>query len=209
MAQSPSDAAARQARCIAGVLCEALNPDSVLMLSEDGACLEAAWSEACAGKLARIDIREWDTSEAASHFQSIDRIDIAHCSGLARIVPTGSECVLVNALALHADFVVFSLAGFGAGATVTPARDIQIWRDIFAAHGYSAFDCLRPVMARELRGDVLLFANLEGQLRMSEALQATALDPKRSIPHRGRIGSRFRHYLARLSAPRKARRRAA
>lgn len=209
MAQSQTDAAARQASCISAVLCDALTPASVLLLGGDGNCLEAAWSEAGIDRLERPDLSEREAGDLASQFAGINRVDIAHCSSLAQGVPTGSVCVLVNALALRADFVVFSLSGLGAGAKLADLRDVQLWRDIFAAHGYAAFDCLRPAMAPKLRGDLLLFANLEGQLRMGEALRATALNPGRPVPHGGGLGARFKQYVARLAGPRKARRLAA
>lgn len=209
MAQSQTDAAARQASCISALLCNALTPASVLLLGADGGCLEAAWSDAGVGRLERLDLSDREAGDVASQFAGINRVDIAHCTGLVHGVPTGSACVLVNALALRADFVVFSLSGLGAGGTPADRRDVQLWRDIFAAHGYAAFDCLRPAMAPKLRGDLFLFANLEGQLRMGEALRATALNPGRPVAHGGGLGARFRHYIARLAKPRRARRLAA
>lgn len=209
MAQSQTDAAALQASCIPSVLCNALTPASVLLLGGDGNCLEAAWSDAGVDRLERIDLDEGTAGDVASNFQGVDRVDIAHCAGLARRVPHGSECVFVNALALRADFIVFSLSGLEAGASAADPRDVQLWRDIFAAHGYAAFDCLRPAMAPKLRADLLLFANQEGQLRMGDVLRATVINPKRPVPHRGGLGARLRHYFARLAGPRRAKRLAA
>ncbi|MEL6568380.1 MAG: hypothetical protein AAFQ22_08185 [Pseudomonadota bacterium] len=208
MAQShtglPAPRPLQQAREIASQLSDTLDARSVLVLGRDAKDIETAWSGTGSANVTTVSGDDVDDL-----FKGQGRADIIHCGGVAGHIPESSACVLVHALAMRTDYVVFSLACLGDADTKASPREVERWRNIFAAHGYDAFDCFRPKLKADLRGDVLLFANLEAQMGMDPDLRGTALNKSRRVPHRGRVGARIRHYFSGFAAPKKWRKRAA
>lgn len=80
------------------------------------------------------------------------RFDLAQSLEVAEHIPETSAVVFVENLARHADRVLFSAAPPGqGGVNHVNERPYGYWRDIFAEHGYSLFDCIRPAIAHDRR----------------------------------------------------------
>jgi SAM-dependent methyltransferase len=76
------------------------------------------------------------------------RFDLVQCLEVAEHLPAARGGGLVDDLTAHGDVVMFSAAPPGqGGAGHINEQPYDVWRDLFAARGYSAFDCIRPAMA--------------------------------------------------------------
>ncbi len=76
------------------------------------------------------------------------RFDIVQCLEVAEHLPPSRSVGLVDDLTAHSDIVLFSAAPPGqGGAGHINEQPYEFWRDLFAARGYAAFDCIRPAIA--------------------------------------------------------------
>ena len=73
------------------------------------------------------------------------RFDLAQSLEVGEHLPNSASKTLVNSLTRHSDRVLFSAAVPGQGGEFhINERPLSFWQGLFAAQGYSAFDCVRP-----------------------------------------------------------------
>lgn len=73
------------------------------------------------------------------------RFDLAYSLEVAEHLRPECSEQFVASLVRHADVVIFSAAPPGQGGeSHINERTFDDWRALFAAHGYSAYDCIRP-----------------------------------------------------------------
>jgi len=139
------------------------------------------------------------------------RFDVIDCSDVSEDLPTGSMAMFVHALALLGDCIVFEAVSDAGRAAPSQSE----WRDVFAAHGFDAFDGLNdalaplPTLTARERGRYMLLANPEGQMRLDGGVLERAIDPHKPVPYRGDLAGRLQHFLTGLGTPKRAKNRAA
>jgi hypothetical protein len=108
------------------------------------------------------------------------RFDLAQSLEVAEHLPADSGPAFVARLCALADVVVFSAAQPGQGGEQhTNERPVAYWASLFAAHGYQAYDAIRPGLATQeqvdpwYRFNTVLYANPTGETRLSPAALAT------------------------------------
>jgi SAM-dependent methyltransferase len=96
------------------------------------------------------------------------RFDLVQCLEVAEHLPGARSEGLVDDLTAHASVVLFSAAPPGqGGAGHINERTYEFWRELFAARGYMAFDCIRPQIAGRpdipywYRYNILLYTRTE------------------------------------------------
>jgi SAM-dependent methyltransferase len=94
------------------------------------------------------------------------RFDLAMCLEVGEHLSEQAAGTLVSSLAAHADLVLFSAAiPFQGGHHHVNERFPDYWANLFAGHGFSPVDCLRPrIWANPdilwwLRQNILVFAH--------------------------------------------------
>ena len=93
---------------------------------------------------------------------------------VAEHLPADHGPSFVRYLCAHSDVVLFSAAQPGQGGEHhINERNPSYWASIFSEHGYDAFDCIRPLVARNraidpcYRFNPVLYANAAGIARLS------------------------------------------
>jgi hypothetical protein len=134
------------------------------------------------------------------------RFDLVQSLEVAEhITPAASEAFVEN-LARHAErFVLFSAAPPGQGGEYhVSERSYEFWRGLFAAHGFSPFDFVRPLIARDgrvsywYRYNTLLYARAEHVGSLPEAIRRTAIGEGKRIPDVSPLPFRLRKAAVRL-----------
>jgi SAM-dependent methyltransferase len=189
-----SEGSARSARRIAPLLIALASPRTVL----DVGCGAGAWLR----EWGRLDLDDWmgldgDYVEAKSllipaarfHRQDLSqpfalgrRFDLVYSFEVAEHIPASSADTFVDNLIGHGDLIAFSAATPGQGGEFhVNEQPYDYWRAKFLSRGYQCFDAVRPqILAdREIepwyRYNMLLFANDEGQKRLSAQARETRL----------------------------------
>jgi len=197
---TPSAGASRQSPggVIANHLCERIEIGDVLALSPES---DGAW-KACGARVTCDDgLCERSELELETAFGNMPRFDLVDCLGASGRLGLSRAGMLVNAISLRSDFVLFNVD------PVMDTRTANQWRDVFAVHGFDAFDCIRPALARQgarkaaRHGACLLFANQEGQLRMDGDLLKTRLSGRRALPGTVDLAGRLRRLLPGGNSP--------
>lgn len=98
------------------------------------------------------------------------RFDLVQCLEVAEHLPPERSAGLVDDLTALGAMVLFSAAPRGqGGACHINEQPYQFWRGLFAARGYTAFDCVRPPIAgrREIpywyRYNILLYVRTQDE----------------------------------------------
>ncbi len=82
------------------------------------------------------------------------RFDLVQCLEVAEHIAPSAGPALIENLVGAGDVVLFSAAVPGQGGKGhINERPLSYWRDLFAGHGYRAFDCVRPVVRHNARVD--------------------------------------------------------
>src|SRR5438105_14504250 len=93
--------------------------------------------------------------DLAKPFDLEKRFDLVQCLEVAEHIPAHASRVLVANLVTHGDFVLFSAAIPGQGGeNHVNEQPYDFWRMLFAEHGYSAYDFLRPLLRTEASVEV-------------------------------------------------------
>lgn len=139
--------------------------------------LDGGWVDPATLKVPEAQFRETDLSRP---FELARRFDLVQCLEVAEHLPAAASAGLVASLAAHGDVILFSAAPPGQGGEHhVNEQPLQYWADRFAAAGFVAYDCVRPVIrgAQEIepwyRYNTLVFANDAGAARLSAAARAT------------------------------------
>ncbi len=129
---------------------------------------------------------------AATEFRAVDltqpvdlgrRFDLAQSLEVGEHLPVNAADTLVSGLVAHADCVLFSAAVKGQGGEFhVNEQPLSFWQAKFEAHGYAAYDCLRPALRGNTeiepwyRYNSVLYANAAGALRLPEEVLATVVE---------------------------------
>src|ERR1700753_1231 len=129
-----------------------------------------------------IPTERFHRRDLAKPFDLGRRFDLVYSFEVAEHIPAAFADTFVDSLTAHGDLVAFSAATPGQGGEVhVNEQPYGYWRAKFAARGYAGFDAIRPQIAAEgeiepwYRYNILVFANAEGQKRLSEAALAARL----------------------------------
>ncbi|WP_170760238.1 methyltransferase domain-containing protein [Ruegeria lacuscaerulensis] len=97
------------------------------------------------------------------------RFDLAQSLEVGEHLPNEASASLVQSLTTHADMILFSAAVPGQGGEFhINEQPLSFWQGLFADRGYSAYDCLRPVLFSDTsiepwyRYNTVLYANESG-----------------------------------------------
>ena len=200
--------ATRSAAALLARLALGFTPGSVL----DVGCGRGAWLEAWKARgiptvvgvdgdhldrsRLRIGGSEFRIDDLSRPFDLGRRFDLVQCLEVAEHVPAAAARDLVASLVRHGDVVLFSAAPPGQGGEHhVNEQPREYWMAQFAAHGFAAFDCVRPAVqgVREIRAVVPLqhaaLRERRGASRLGRAARrapVSAPAPARSITRRWR-----------------------
>ena len=117
------------------------------------------------------------THDLATPLKVGRRFDLVQSLEVAEHIAAEHADVFVENLVRHGDVILFSAAvPHQGGEHHVNEQPPQYWRERFKAHGYDVFDWLRPRIAdrREVKAwyryNSLVYANAEGQKRLSQAI---------------------------------------
>ncbi len=117
-----------------------------------------------------IDPAHFTPHDLTRPFSLGRRFDLAQSLEVAEHLPASRAAGFVEDLTSHADAVLFSAAPPGQGGeNHIHERPYEFWRDLFAARGYSLYDCVRPLVRDDAdvapwyRHNVFLFLNAEAE----------------------------------------------
>ncbi len=92
-------------------------------------------------------------------------------------LPKSAAATLVDSLTRASDRVLFSAAVRGQGGEFhINEQPLSYWQRLFAERGYSAFDCVRPHLARDrqvapwYRYNAVLYVNHAGRAGLPESI---------------------------------------
>ena len=105
------------------------------------------------------------------------RFDLAQSLEVGEHLPTAASETLVDSLTRASDRVLFSAAVNGQGGEFhVNEQPLSFWQDLFAARGYTAYDCVRPHVSknREIepwyRYNAVLYVNEAGRAGLPAAV---------------------------------------
>jgi len=148
------------------------------------------------------------------------RFDLAQSLEVAEHLPEAASETLVDSLTRHADRVLFSAAVPGQGGEFhINERPLAFWQGLFAARGYTAFDCVRPALKDAgdvenwYRYNTILYVNEAGRKGLPDAVLASEIAREDQVQNRGHLAWRLRRgvvsFLPRDTVTRIAQMRAA
>lgn len=105
------------------------------------------------------------------------RFDLAQSLEVGEHLPTSASETLVDSLTRASDRVLFSAAVNGQGGEFhVNEQPLAFWQGLFAARGYTAYDCVRPHLSknREIepwyRYNTVLYVNEAGRAGLPAAV---------------------------------------
>lgn len=117
------------------------------------------------------------------------RFDLTYSFEVAEHLRPENSKRFVESLTRHADLVLFSAAPPGQGGeSHINEQPFDIWRALFQAQGYAAYDCVRPRIAHldEIafwyRYNIMLYAHHSLEADLPAAIRATKIAYDRPIP---------------------------
>jgi SAM-dependent methyltransferase len=128
--------------------------------------------------------------------------DLVLCLEVAEHIPEAHSDTLIDNLCRHGDLIMFSAAIPGQGGEFhVNEQPYEYWRTKFTARGYAVFDCARRPVVRlkEIewwyRFNTFLFANENGQSRLSDSARRDMVEPSRPLEILAPWQSRMRLYV--------------
>jgi SAM-dependent methyltransferase len=132
------------------------------------------------------------------------RFDLVQSLEVAEHLPPDSAEGFVQCLCAHGDIVLFSAAQPGQGGERhINERQPSYWARLFSANGFAAFDCIRPLVARNrtidpwYRFNTLIYANAAGAARLRARARASRVDRLSDLDRGGDLLWRVRRILLR------------
>lgn len=127
------------------------------------------------------------------------RFDLAQSLEVGEHLPTDASETLVDSLTGASDRVLFSAAVTGQGGEFhINEQPLSFWQELFAARGYTAFDCVRPKLkdttdiAPWYRYNTILYVNAEGRKTLPEEILRTEVPTGTPVRNAGSLGWRMR-----------------
>lgn len=133
------------------------------------------------------------------------RFDLVQSLEVAEHLPSDKADLFVDNLAAHGDVVLFSAAvPHQGGEHHVNEQPPEFWRKRFAKRGYDVFDFIRPALAGKghvkpwYRFNSYIYANVEGQKRLSTAILQTRVPVGTELQIGGDIAWAVRRAAVRL-----------
>jgi hypothetical protein len=183
------DGSRASARTVAPLLLAEMNIDSLLDVGAGHGAWASEWMAAGVTDVVAIDgdyVKPDQLVIPAANFRAADlsqpldlgrKFDLVQSLEVAEHLPHAKAATFVETLTRHGDVVLFSAAvPHQGGEHHVNEQPPEYWRQLFKAHGYLAFDWLRPRLAdqRQVKGwyryNSFLYANEAGQRRLSESI---------------------------------------
>lgn len=199
------------ARVVVPLVLANVQMSSILDVGAGNGAWLAVWREANVGDALAVDGAYVDTSRLAippETFSAHDlaeplelgrKFDLIQSLEVAEHIPEFRSDIFVESLTRHGDVILFSAAAPNQGGEYhVNEQPPEYWRRKFARHGYACFDWLRPRLAGErevkpwYRYNSLIFANQEGQARLSDAILSARIPEGWPVPLRGDFAWRMR-----------------
>lgn len=155
-------------------------------------------------KTLKIELSEFRVQDLNRPFDLGERFDLVQSLEVAEHLMPASSSNFVASLVKHGDIVLFSAAVPGQGGTQhINERPLEFWRDLFAQHGYEAYDFVRSriVANHEVepwyRYNSILYASSSGAKRLSEAVRLSRVPGETKLVEGGSVGWRIRRAIIR------------
>lgn len=212
------DAGSRaSARIVAAALLEEITITSLLDVGSGHGAWAAEWLKAGVEDVIAVDgdyVNRDQLAIPTDRFISHDlatplelkrRFDLVQSLEVAEHLPAERAGDFIDSLVRHGDVILFSAAvPHQGGEHHVNEQPPEYWRKLFAKHGYVVFDWLRPRIAerREVRPwyrfNSYVYANDEGQKRLSKAILAARVADDRPLEIGGDFGWALRRAAVRL-----------
>lgn len=142
-----------------------------------------------------VDIRRlsippefFNAFDLTNPFPVTRRFDLVQCLEVAEHLPANCGEPLISTLCNLSDVILFSAARPGQGGERhINERPPSYWADHFCSRGYSPYDVIRPLVARNRRIDkcyrynTVLYANSAGAERLSADARSTSPHSLKSL----------------------------
>lgn len=212
------DAGSRaSARIVAGALLGEMTVASLLDVGSGHGAWAAEWLEAGVEDVVAVDGDYVNRDQLAippENFVAHDlarpldlqrRFDLVQSLEVAEHLPADRAGGFVDSLVRHGDVILFSAAvPHQGGEHHVNEQPPEYWRRLFAQRGYDVFDWLRPRIAerREVRPwyrfNSYIYANEDGQKRLSPSILAARVPNDRPLEIGGDLGWALRRAAVRL-----------
>ena len=120
------------------------------------------------------------------------RFDLAQSLEVGEHLPTSASETLIDSLTRASDRVLFSAAVNGQGGEFhVNEQPLSFWQDLFAARGYTAYDCVRPHLSNNraiepwYRYNTVLYVNEAGRAGLPAAVTDHAVGAGMSVKNGG------------------------
>ncbi len=149
-----------------------------------------------------IPVKSFHATDLTKPLELGQRYDLAQSLEVGEHLPTAASETLVESLTHHSDRVLFSAAVTGQGGEFhINEQPLSFWQELFAARGYTAFDCVRPKL--KAAGDVepwykyntILYVNQAGRKHLPEEILATEISKGSKVPSAGTLLWRLRRVI--------------
>lgn len=149
-----------------------------------------------------IPVKSFHATDLTKPLDLGRRYDLAQSLEVGEHLPTAASKTLVASLTSHSDRVLFSAAVTGQGGEFhINEQPLSFWQELFAAQGYTAFDCVRPKL--KAAGDVepwykyntILYVNQAGRKHLPDEVLATEIPQGTKVPNAGSLLWRLRRVI--------------
>ena len=211
------DGSRASARTVAPLLLAEMKIDSLLDVGAGHGAWASEWMAAGVGDVLAVDGDYVSLDQLvipAANFRAHDlstpldlerRFDLVQSLEVAEHLPGTKAATFVDTLTRHGDVVLFSAAVPNQGGEHhVNEQPPEYWRALFAAKGFAAFDWMRPRLAdqKQVKGwyrfNSVLYANAQGQARLSESILAARVADGAVLPMGGDFAWNARRTLVRL-----------
>ena len=146
-----------------------------------------------------VDPQEFLAADLTKPVETGRRFDLAQSLEVGEHLPTSASATLVDSLTAASDRVLFSAAVTGQGGEFhINEQSLSFWRDLFAARGYTAYDCVRPNLkdnsdiAPWYRYNAILYVNAQGRKGLPREILETEIPAGTPVRNAGSMGWRMR-----------------
>ncbi|HWA28248.1 MAG TPA: methyltransferase domain-containing protein [Lacunisphaera sp.] len=208
--------ARRSAQRLLPLIHTPLAPASVLDVGCGRGLWLSVWRELGVSEVLGLDGAYVDTTRLAIPSAAFGSMDIAQpfnlgrrwglvqCLEVGEHIPGAQSSILVQNLVNHGDHILFSAAEPGQGGHHhINERPLEFWRELFAPHGYQAYDPVRPLLHADAavepwyRYNTLLYVRNSAAGTLPEVVRQTRLDAAKPIPRFAPLSWRLRRAFLR------------